>query len=386
MEKKSFMKVFLVLMIITLLAASASAAKIKTGEEIDFYEDVKDDLYLMGSDVYIEGKVTGDAFIMGSQVAVAGDITEDLLIMGGEVVLQSDVDDDVRIVGGDIRIDSQIKGDLVIIGGQVDIEDGSVVGKDLIVMAGDVKINANVNRDAKIIAGNVVINGPIDGDVLIKADALSFGKEGVIRGDLKYIGAKPDFDESKVEGNISKSSIELPRTKTQGSMALGRLLFFFMIFITGVFFLWLGRKYTDNVTDTLTKRPWFSLGIGILSLIVTPIIAILLMAIVITLPIGLFALMLYLFGLFFSMVFASIMIGKALFGRTRLNVYLSLFIGSIIFVLLTWVPILGAIVILASILFGMGAMTIVIFSSFKKKKEKRRNNNSRKRVKLDKVR
>jgi|GEM_PF-7114966 hypothetical protein len=379
MKNGYFLRIFLGILMIALLVASVSAATIRANEQVNVTSEVKDDLYAAAGEVRLSSKVLGDALLAGGVLNITGDITEDLMAAGGQVDLQSNVGDDVRVAGGQITIESKINGDLVAAGGEITLSKSSVVNKDLVIAGGTLNILGNVNGNAKILGGTVLIDGPISGDVLIKADTLEFGQEGIIRGDLAYIGDKPKFDESKVQGNINQSSIVFPPVKTPQERVMGRFILFLTLFVTGCFFLWLGRRFTDNVTDTLKQKPGMSLLIGAIVLLATPIVAIILLITVVALPIGLFALLLYAFGIYFSLVFGSIMTGKFIFGKINMSPYLSLLLGAIIFSLIMWIPVLGGVAVFAAIFFSLGAMFIVLFSHMKKKERKR------KQVKLNKV-
>ena len=88
------------------------------------------------------------------------------------------------------------------------------------------------------------------------------------------------------------------------------------------------------------------------------------------------------FGIYFSMVFSAILTGKLIFGKSKINTFVALFLGALIFTLLTWIPVLGGIIIFAAILLGMGSMTLALFSHLKRKKV---NKKKKKGVKLNKV-
>ena len=368
--------------LVALMFGSVSAATIKTNETLFISEDINDDLYAAGGELYVSSKIVGDAALFGSIVKVEQDVSEDLLLFGSQVDVNGNIGDDARIIGSQINIDSQIGGDLIALGSQINIKKGSVINKDLILLGAMMDINANVNGDARLVGGIITINGPIQGDVKIDADTLRFGEGGVIRGNLEYVGEKPSFDESKVEGEITQSTDVPLNFKTKGQVAFGKIYFFLTLFVTGIFFMILAHNFTNRTTETIVNKSWLSLGIGILALIVVPIISIILLFTIVALPIGLFALMLWGFGIYFSLVFGAILTGKLIFGKSKINTFVALFLGALIFTLLTWIPVLGGIIIFAAILLGMGSMTLALFAHLKRKKVAKKK---KKGVKLNKV-
>jgi hypothetical protein len=105
------------------------------------------------------------------------------------------------------------------------------------------------------------------------------------------------------------------------------------------------------------------LGIGFLALIVVPIAALILCFFIVTIPISLTAILLFLLGLYLAKVFVGLSIGRWLFGRFKWgeNDFLALFVGLLVLMLLALIPVIGWLVRFLYVLFGLGAAIISLY-------------------------
>ena len=128
---------------------------------------------------------------------------------------------------------------------------------------------------------------------------------------------------------------------------------------------WIHECLDGLCGEALVHRPWVSLGVGVGVLIGLPLLAVLLFilgSLVGGWWLGLVALAAYAVLLAVGVPVAAVGVGGAIlrvFGRP-VHVALALFVGLVVLLLVALVPILGAIVILLALLFGLGASTLAI--------------------------
>ena len=105
-----------------------------------------------------------------------------------------------------------------------------------------------------------------------------------------------------------------------------------------------------------------SIAIGILTVIVLPIIAIIALLTGILTPLALIALCVFIIACYLSTLFASFIIGNLI--NTKLfknnSIYLSILIGLILIKLIGLIPVLGFIISILLFLYGLGLIALGI--------------------------
>jgi len=127
------------------------------------------------------------------------------------------------------------------------------------------------------------------------------------------------------------------------------------------------------VTSTMAKAFWKSVGWGILSLILIPLIIILLFITLIGFPIGILLLIAYIFAIYIAGIFSSVVIGHWILkkiGKPDISLIWALLIGFLVYKLLSWVPFVGWVFTLIVFLWAFGALVSTRFTSYKEAREK----------------
>lgn len=140
---------------------------------------VEGDLYAVGDEVRILGRVTGDVIVAATRVVVSGDVGGDLIAAAQEIRVEGRIADDARLAGGLVRLGRPpaegedastsaaafVGGDLVATGGSVEAWAGSTVAEGVALAAGQVLLAATVDGTVRIASGAVRLDGPIGSDV-----------------------------------------------------------------------------------------------------------------------------------------------------------------------------------------------------------------------------
>jgi hypothetical protein len=169
-----------------------------------------------------------------------------------------------------------------------------------------------------------------------------------------------------VRGQIERSNPTANRSLSPlgwvGFIALRWLRSLVGLFILGLPLVLLFPDFSRSAVRTISNAPWRSLGLGVLLLIGTPIIALILM--IVGLFVGgwwlvLIALMLFGVVLVLGYIFAGLRLGRwvlAWIGQRQAHLALALLVGLVLLTLLTLVPFVGLVIALLAVLFGMGAL------------------------------
>jgi cytoskeletal protein CcmA (bactofilin family) len=370
----------------TLVLAFSLPTSVAAADDGIFYGDtipagtvVEHDVVLFGKNVLIEGTVNGNVFILGNQVIVNG-------IVDGSLVL----------IAQNAAVGGEVSGTVYAAALTLDLPARSMLERDLYATTVSLTSGADsaIGRHLYALGLDAGLNGQIGGDL-----HTALGPIQLYNGLMRLLG----FDELTLELHFE---VPAPDTAPQGFVPLRHLRIKFLeplppfdwgkwglallhswavLFIFGLLGLWLARKPLERSSEPLRSRPWQTLGIGLVVLVVAFnlfIVGLLLFIIIFAIGLGLNFLGLWqvtlaLWVLAFSALFIAL-VGLGLFiaiGSKVIVVYLAasllfdLFIprkafwinllallaGTVVYALLQSIPYAGWIIDLLVTSAGMGA-------------------------------
>lgn len=383
---------------------------------------IKGDLIAFGSLITIDpsGVVEGDLLGAGQVIQIRGAVLDDVRVAGMLLSLT----DGSRITGDlvamgyslDMAAGSTVAGDALFLGGSATIS-GSIAG-NLDVAAGGVRLEGSVGGDMTAEVGAPQPAMPFDPMTFVPLPAgaprppamvysLSFGPNAKVGGDLDYTSPSGlEIPDGVVAGQVHFTPTPpspqkpAPVEPTPAQKALIWLASVIRNFVTllvlGLLFAYLGPKCWRDSLQVLKGKPWHSLAWGVLGyigyyliVVVIFIVAILFAVVLGLLTLGkLLALVLFTAGLlvanltfifyaltaFASKIVVAGLVGVLIFGRLKPawneKPFIPLLLGLLIYVILAGIPILGALVNLLAILFGLGALLIICYDWWKERRAK----------------
>lgn len=298
----------------------------------------------------------------GGQVVVeSGETVQGLTATGGTVIVRGTVDGDLTAAAGHVLVEGNVTGDATVAGGSVAYA-GSVVG-NATTYAGDVELRqgGEIGGLFEAVAGNAALNGTIGSDARVQAEKLVVGAGTVIGGDLVHATQTLDLsNEATINGSIrGVDSIDI--APFQMDLPLGSVILygFLVNLVVGALLLLLVPGFSLRVADRVRERPLFSLGVGIVTLLVTPVILALLAITIIGIPLAVIGLIMYLVAIWLANIYGSIGIGRTVLAAVnRTNKWLALVIGLVIVSLLGAIPVVGGLIHFLVLLVGLGAMVL----------------------------
>jgi len=221
--------------------------------------------------------------------------------------------------------------------GSVDLGPGAAVANEVVAVGGDIHVSpgARVGAEAVSVGGKIVI----DPSGVVEGDQTSVDVPG-LAGMLSFLGARPRLG---------------PRTPLLG--AAGALLQFIVFFALGLLLLVLFPRRVETLSGALVHAPLKAVLTGIVGTLALPILAILLVATVVGIPLVAVVVL--------GALAAAIMGYTALalhFGRLvpmhleRGAPIVQLAIGTAILVAVGQIPVLGCLAWLAAWLFMFGVV------------------------------
>ena len=393
---------------------SADRVVIESGEVIN------EDLYITAREVIVDGTINGDLLAAGESVVINGKVTGDLWAAGRTVTLNGEVGDDVFAAAAVVTLGSEARvvDDAFTAAASVESAAGSQVGGTLFIGAFQGLVSGQVAEDLFSGSSRLRIEGTIQGDAKIAINntddsytpgpwmfgpdtpsmpsvpsGLTFGKDAEIAGLLEYtsplaisipsgIAAAVQHQLPPVDAQVSK---EISSNDGPDSFVLDTLRRLVALLLVGLLLARLVPAWIMNPAARLQARPWPSLGMGMLSLIIAPfallaglalviLVAVLVGALTLgelvgaVLGVGLPALAL-LTAAFFLMLgylpqaIIAFLGGRWILQRTRPasadNIYWALLVGLVVLGILMSVPVLGGLLSFLVILAGLGALVLL---------------------------
>jgi cytoskeletal protein CcmA (bactofilin family) len=347
----------------------AAAADLRQGNEITVRsgETVADDIYAAAGTITIDGTVNGNVIAAGGQITVSGTIDRDLMVAGGTVDVTGKINGSIRSAGGTITLKGPVGDDVVVTGGTVNIESNATIGRDLVFAGGTATIDGPIARNVTMGAGTVTVRSQVAGNVTGSVDHLRL--EGArIAGNLDYTS---DNQVELVSGATVGGTTTRHTPQDRGVGGTNNPLVSWIrgligIAALGLLLILLLPGLSTRASETLRTQPWASLGIGAAICIVTPIVALIVFIVGLLVGgwwLGVLLIPLYILALALGYVVSGFLLGRLVFDRLgwgRYHAALALLGGLVILGLVGLVPVIGGVVALAAVVFGLGAFAVAI--------------------------
>lgn len=385
-------------------------------------EVIEDDLYVAAGEFRLDGTVRGDLVVVGGTLTVNGTVEGDLIAAGQSVIVNGTVEDDARVAGYALTIGGDVADDVIAAGFSLEGAEASAIGGDVIYAGYQALLAGEVGGDVNVGGGAVEIAGDIQGDVSVDVGGTERGeslppfynfipnvptvpsvpasltvREGAeIGGDLSYTANfEADVPIDAVSGNVDFNRYvpeepeeeERPQPSPALMVArwsfrqLRRLATFLLI---GVLMMWVVPGWTRKLARNLESKPLPSLGWGVVAIAVFGAVMVMLVIATVLLTIvfgavtlgGLAGRLAVLGGIvttsagfsfsllwrYVTTIVISLFVGQMIFrafnSPAEQNRWWPVVLGVVIFVIVTAVPVLGWLVKLAAVLFGLGAFWI----------------------------
>ena len=327
---------------------------------------VQGDYFAIGPQVEISGIVNGDLYAAGGQVLVDGVINGDVIVAGGKVTLSGTVAQDARIAGGQVLVSGAIGRNATMGGGDIHLTETARVGENLLTGGGNVQLGGHIGKDARIGAAKVTVSSEIGRDLAVAAASVRLTSKAIVGGKLRYWSeTAPVIDEdATVRGAITRRplpegwSLENARRGIFGIRVVAAIVGFLSTLILGLILLRIYPVFTRRVTATMRERPAASLGWGAVAVLVIPIVAVSFLVTLFALPIGVILLSLYLPMVYLARIYAITCVGQYLLRRPSDASSLAgtFVVGLVLYSVLSLIPVVGGLLTLLAILFGLGAL------------------------------
>lgn len=324
-------------------------------------EQHKGSYHEFGNNINVNKAINGNAYVFGNQVTISGQINGDLWVFANELKIEegSAVLGNVIAFSNNISLNGLVY-NMYAMCDKFTCEYNGMAAFDLKVFANDISFSGYVERSLYFIAGN---------SITLTDDAYVLGNV------TYYINAEPSIsDKAAIAGETFSYKLEMP-TVSQSEMIISSItaLLASLAFISIVFLILVIRKSNaiENITNKFANKYLSTFGIGLLTLVLIPVIAFLLLFIDVLIPIAFLLFVLYCIVIVFSTLAMTFVIAQKLDQKiVKTKSDKSLYVYILIVTILLWgidfIPVVGGIISFIVMTLGLG--TIVRFILLKNDK------------------
>jgi len=371
---------FLILVFIAIEPASALVFRSDDETTVGIDDIIDDDVFIFGDDISVKGTINGDLIAFGSTVTIDGMVNGTILTAGSNITVNAIGVRSIWAGGSDIDIGAEVQNNVVIFGGTLMVTDKAVIGRDLKGFGGKLEVHGDIGGTIDAGSGAFEFSGTSD-DLAVNADEIKIRESAHIYGDLTIKSEKPaDIEQGAIiTGEIIYKKVDSGDGDGEELFALAPVLAIFITLwkivcfiaklIVGIVIIAISQRFVRRVVNSLSRMPWISLLVGFLALIIVPIAIVIVLMLVIGFPIAVFGGFVYTAVWYLAAIFVSCFIGEKaiqLFKKEgKISLYPSFILGFVIITVIGLIPVLGFVLKLAVLLFGMGMILIGLWTLMK---------------------
>lgn len=333
-------------------------------------ETVPHNLVRLVERLTVQGKVAGDVVALARGLEIGGTVSGDVLGAAEDVEIKGKVEGNVRVVGDSVEIKGTVVKNVMAAGSRVVVAEGAVVEGSFDVFAEILEIRGEVKGPVHGRANRAVISGVVGPvNLVMHGGGLALTKTARINGDFVYQGSQPLTQES---GAVVVGKIIFDEVQTKGAVLpqltsqfwWKRILRLFSLLTVAIICWAVAKRFFVLGAVYLQRRPWQSVGVGVLTMLAVPIISFALLFTVIGIPLALILMVKLAVFLYVGQVTVSYALGQWLVAKLKrtesVSPYAELIIGTVIFIALGSLPWLGGILTWLGVFGGAGALAWLV--------------------------
>lgn len=371
------MRLFVIAVMGMLMCFPLFSLQIKTESNGLYREEghFEEDYMFSGNELEFAGSAM-DLFFAGRKLVFEGSTYSGVYAVGETVVINGTVGNDFFSGASRLEINGKINGTLFMASGECTLSSDSVVDGNIFMISGNTKLNGAINGNIYVGSGVFTISGTVNGDVEVGAGDVVITEKGKVNGNFKYYTENKlnESEESRITGTIDYTEHDifkdLKKEKILQVFKVIGIIFTILGFLSilgfGLLLLLLPCFRNFDYAGSHNQF-WYYLVYGLIPFFIYPMVIIVLMILIITIPFAFTILLAALPILFVTQILGIAAFGQYLFMLFKwknTNRFLYLLFGFIFFVIINLIPIIK---ILGIIFFSCIGWGIILEKVFKKK-------------------
>lgn len=349
-----------------------SAQAFKTGDSafVRENETVDSSLITASNTVTIAGTVNGDLFCAGQTVTISGTVNGDVICAAQVLEVSGTVNGDVRIAGQTVTMNGSVTRNATIFAQTATTTSSSKIAKDVAGGIQTATLNGTIGRDVLLGSETLTINNVIGRNVTSKVTTVTLGSNATINGNLEYTSPNEANKSPKatVEGKITRKTPPETEQTSKGAFGLSLLSVFLYMFVA---LLVTALAVTIAIPGKLQAGSDYLLAnwqktflVGLASHIIVPTVILFLIITVFGIPLAVLLTLVWWVVFILCGPFAAYAVGRMILKNKTPNAFWYMIVGSIIILLLYWLPLINLFVFLAVGVMGVG-MVLQAFTPVK---------------------
>jgi len=334
-------------------------------------EQIGSDQFIAGSTVRVDQPLAGDLVAFGGHVAVEAPVGGDVLVSAGTVRLDAGVGQSVYVAGGHVAIAGAVERNVRAAAGRLEIAREATVRGNVTIGGGEVEVDGAVTGYLQVAGGHVIVDAPVGGDVVATTGHLELGPHARIGGRVRYVsGNEIDIDgAAQVAHGVERlefGGAGAPReavVQSRGHRLGWAWTAGLMLLAAVLVAAW--PAFLARVGRTVRREFGWCLLVGLVALVAIPIVAVVLLATIVGIPLSLLALAAYAVLLLAGYVTTATAFGDWVLSRLRADALASprwrvaaAALAMLAIGLLARIPYFGGLVVLVALLVGIGALLL----------------------------
>jgi hypothetical protein len=347
-------------------------------------------LFRSAATVELNEPVSADVVAAAETVVVNAQIAGDLFVAANRVVINDGVSGSLRIAANEVVINRSVGRNALVFGNRIELGPKATIAGDASFFGSQIYQQGTIERSAAFYGDAISIDGTIGGELTAEGSRVAINAGANLKSPAEVTSTNPvDVDPSAL-GTERITFSDSPRHEDDdddgdGGMAwakqfagpgwvrglFGWLFVYVALSLVGIL-VWFFPQWFVRSADTMVKEAGMSWLLGILFLVAIPVVAILLTITLVGLPLAVALWLVYWVGLGIGGMVAGVMIGLHIFPEEKLpnpkQRALAAFLSGFFIISLAWlIPFLGWLLALALIVWGAGAVLVMLASNRAKK-------------------
>jgi cytoskeletal protein CcmA (bactofilin family) len=353
------------------IATPAPAAETSNSEFVIIQEDetFPDDLYAGAIRVVVDGTLDGDLIAFAAEeIVINGVVTGSVTAVSPKVTLKGEVTGSLRMTGNRLDVEGDVGGDVVAAVVSARLAPSSRVDGDVLLWAWDATALGSIGMDLTGTQRNLALAGSIDGDVDVSVTSLTIVDSLTVSGDLGYRSEAEavGLDMAEVGGAVVDKEVLPPNLRVRAIGLLGRILITIILSVAALSAAYGWPRRTERAIGEAGRNPigqWLRGAFVLFSpLIAAGVTGLVLGLAPAAVAFPLLALLVPVILALAGVVLAlAVVAGAPIAGWVggvvfkRLDRYGAILAGSLMIGVIWWIPIVGWIVPLIVLPWGLGA-------------------------------
>jgi cytoskeletal protein CcmA (bactofilin family) len=325
-------------------------------------ETVNSSLWAGATNLDISGTVNGDVLCGAQTVNISGSVTGDVVCGAQTITISGTVGGSVRLGAQTVNISGNIGRNTTIGAQTINIGSKAQIAGDAAVAANNVNLNGKLGRDLSAAASNLNIAGEVGRDITGKVSYITLASGAKVGGSIDYTSE----DKIAIGNGATVGGQVTQHQPKQEHKSFLSLLFFsgaaaiflaIALIVSALIITALLPQFVHGVSTYGIRRPWWALLIGFLASIIVPVVFILLLITFVGIPLALLLLLSWLLIGLLSGLFASYYLGRLIL-RNQRNPLLIILAGSVVLVILYFIPFVNILALVLATWLGEGMLLL----------------------------